>query len=251
MDVMESRPRLGIVGGVGPAASADLYLRLVAAYRERAGGDYPDLVMRSLPLPARLDHAFVTARQEPAHEAAVLRMLDDTVHLLAEAGATAVAMPCNTLHRYLPRLFAGRRIVGIDMVAATRRRIAGAGHRRVLVLSTSSTLRSGLYRSGGGVTFVHPAPDRQPLVEELVHHCIEHPDRPAPETGLRRVLEGTGPVDAVLLGCTDLTVLRDSPVFGVPVVDSLSCLVSASCEHLLAAGDLQLAGPSARPEVSR
>jgi aspartate racemase len=248
---IDRRTRLGVIGGVGPAASADLYLRLVAAYRERADGDYPDLIMRSLPLPALLDHAFVTATEEPAHEAAVLRMLEDTVDLLTEAGATAVAVPCNTLHRYLPRLFAGRRIVGIDMIAATRQRIATAGYHRVLLLATSSTLRSGLYRSGDGVSFVHPAPELQALVEQLVHHCIEHPDRPAPETGLRRVLADAGPVDAVLLGCTDLTVLRDSSVFGVPVVDSLSCLVAAGCEHLSTPGDLQLAGPAARPEVSR
>ncbi|MEV4442382.1 aspartate/glutamate racemase family protein [Streptomyces sp. NPDC049577] len=236
------RARLGLVGGVGPLATADFYLRLVEHHQRATGGAYPDVVTHSLPLPAALERAFITGTADATHHAGITALLGDALDVFERAGATCVALPCNTLHSHLPGLLRGRDLEWIDMVGAVRRRIARDGHRRVLVLGTTSTLRTDLYRDGDGVEFAVPGAAAQREAEQLVLACLDGDPSAFPAARLRALAGSAGPVDAVVLGCTDLHLLRESADFGVPVVDSLSCLVDACARRLLAPAH---AGPAA------
>lgn len=231
---LASPARLGVVGGVGPIATSDFYLRLVASHQQATGGAYPDVVTHSLPLPAELERAFIAGTAGPRHRAEITALLRDALDVFERAGADRVTLPCNTLHSYLPDLLRGRSVQWIDMVGAVHRSIAARGYGRVLLLGTTSTVRSGLYRDGNGVEFAVPGPEAQREVEQLVLACLDGDLREFPPARLRRLIRSAGPLDAVVLGCTDLHLLRDSADFGVPVVDSLSCLVDACSQSLLA-----------------
>ncbi|MEU9132855.1 pyridoxal-phosphate dependent enzyme [Kitasatospora sp. NPDC048540] len=227
------RARLGLVGGVGPIATSDFYLRLVSGHRRATGGSYPDVVTHSLPLPADLEHAFITGTAGPGHREEIDALLREALDVFERAGSDFVALPCNTLHARLPDLLRGRDLEWIDMVAAVGRTLTRNRYRRVLLLGTTSTVRSGLYRDGDGVEFALPQAAAQREAEQLVLACLEGDLGAFPAARLRALAASAGPVDAVVLACTDLHLLRDSTDFGVPVVDSLSCLVEACTERLL------------------
>ncbi|MFC5723916.1 aspartate/glutamate racemase family protein [Streptomyces gamaensis] len=228
--------RFGLIGGVGPDASSDLYLRVVAAYQSRLRGAYPDVVMHSVPLPARLEEAFVRGHFDTAEESEVDRLLTQSLDVLEASGATCVGMACNTLHTYLRPLVRERDIALLDMVEAALGRLRDAGHRRVLLLATAATVRSGLYSDCAadfGVEIVAPDEAGQKVVQAAIMDLLRFVD-PAEPAAAMREFAATLPsdIDAVLYGCTDLTVLRNHDIFSVPVVDSLSCLTDACVDFL-------------------
>lgn len=226
--------RLGVIGGVGPIATADLYRLLVARYRQATGGTYPDVFIHSIPLSAGLETGFITGTADDGHRAEITALLAAALDLFEGAGVRNVVLPCNTLHAYLPGLLRGRSLGWIDMVAAVHHRLAADGRRRVLLLGTASTVTSDLYRSTARVEFARPPAAAQSEVESLVLSCLDGDLSGVPAARLRRLAACAGPVDAVLLACTDLHLLRDRAEFGVPVVDSLSCLADACARTLVA-----------------
>ncbi|MEV6823577.1 aspartate/glutamate racemase family protein [Amycolatopsis sp. NPDC051102] len=226
--------RLGVIGGVGPIATADLYRLLVARHRQATGGTYPDVVVHSLPLSAGLETAFITGTADGSHRAEITALLREALDLFEGAGVRHVVLPCNTLHAYLPGLLRGRSLGWVDMVTAVHHRLAADRRRRVLLLGTGSTVTSDLYRNTAGVEFARPAAAAQREVESLVLSCLDGDLSGVPASRLRRLAASAGPVDALLLACTDLHLLRDRTDFGVPVVDSLGCLADACSRVLLA-----------------
>ncbi|MCA6095467.1 amino acid racemase [Streptomyces sp. SCA3-4] len=228
--------RFGLIGGVGPDASSDLYMRVVAEYQSRMHGAYPDVVMHSIPLPSKLEQAFVRGHFDAAEESEVDRLLTQSLDVLEGSGATCVGLACNTLHTYLRPLVRERGIHLLDMIDAALCRLRDSGHRRVLLLATAATVRSGLYSDRAdefGVEIVAPDKAGQSVVQAAIMDLLRFANPDGPAAAMKKYA-ATIPtdIDAVLYGCTDLTALRDHDIFSVPVVDSLSCLTDACVDFL-------------------
>lgn len=246
------RPRrLGIIGGVGPNASANFYLSLVEECRRRAGDHYPELVMHSVALTGELEQAFVAGTFDARHEARARQLLEDSVALLRGCGVDGVVLLCNTLHTYLWEVLDGAGPPCLDLVRTTCEHVWLRGLRRVLLLATTATARSGLYPRFAtrlGVEVTVPGEADQQVVSRVIAASLADPAQRAEgartlESLLGRLVDDR--TEAVVLGCTDLATLA-LDTGGLPVVDSLSCLVEASADFL---GGLPVApgrGPAAR-----
>ena len=144
---------------------------------------------------------------------------------LARLGVDRVVIACNTLHAFLPPAadlpvpVLSLIEVGAEAVVAAGRRVAGDGGRRpvVTLLATDGTLLSGVYqealaRLGAEVRLPDEAAQRQVMamiyervkagVEVTTEEFEEFVDRQRAATG----------ADAVLLGCTELSVLAEQVV---------------------------------------
>src|SRR5690606_663852 len=88
------RPLVGILGGLGPAATVDFYAKVVAATRAASDQDHVRLIIDGDPsVPDR--SASVSGRGESSAPALVAK-----ARRLAAAGAEVLAMPCNSAHAY-------------------------------------------------------------------------------------------------------------------------------------------------------
>lgn len=135
-----TEPLVGILGGMGPAATAAFYAKLVA--RTPATRDQ--------------EHLRVAIWADPTVPDRVAALLDGTTDpyplMLAGAkhlqslGVTIAAMPCHTAHAFLPRLIADTGMPFVDMVAETARALRQRDTRRVALLGTRGTLASGIYQ---------------------------------------------------------------------------------------------------------
>lgn len=129
---------LGVLGGMGPLATARFYDAVVRA--TPAGhdqGHIPTVIWSDPRIPDR------TAAILAGGPSPVPAMVDGA-RKLETAGAETLAIPCNTAHAFLPELRASTRLVWIDMVGETLDLVA----------------RSGAERSGWG-SWVHAAPGRR------------------------------------------------------------------------------------------
>jgi aspartate racemase len=100
-------PRLGVLGGMGPAATADFLAKLVRATPAKRDWDHIPVVVRSFPqIPDRSD-AILLAGESP------LPALAEGVRWLAASDVDAIAIACNTAHHWYEELQQG---VGVPIL---------------------------------------------------------------------------------------------------------------------------------------
>jgi aspartate racemase len=223
---------LGVLGGMGPLASAHFMLRLTLLTPASRDQDHIPAVLWSDPrVPDR-------TRGRLAGEADPLPWFLRGIRGLKQAGCGAIAIPCNTAHGwYEPMLEeAGMPILHIVDAAATDLRRLGIGHGTVGLMGTSATLALRLYQerlSAEGWDCI--TPDEQQM-HRLVMPSIalvkanRVAEAYAPLVEAANALAARG-ASAVILGCTEIPLgILAGPADGlrVPVVDTIDALARAS-----------------------
>lgn len=210
---------IGIIGGVGPLAGVDTYKKIIEETQATSDQDHLPVLLYSLPDRISDRTAFLLDRQteNPGHTLANIAIQ------LEKAGATVVAIPCNTAHaepifsiveNRLEETKSTVRLLHIvkETVKFVQQNYPNA---KVGILSTTGTRQEKIYSGqfeDAGLTFVEPSDADQ----DRVHHAIYHEEygikaqsSPISEQArkeLQDVLNNLNKQGAslVILGCTEL-----------------------------------------------
>jgi aspartate racemase len=228
--------RLGLIGGMSWESTAVYYRRLNELARERLGGQHSaDLVMVSF------DFAPIAAMQAAgAWDAAAARMIE-AARRLEGAGAEALLICANTMHRMAEEVEAAVQAPLIHIADATAAEIRAAGVKRPLLLATRFTMEQAFYRDrlrARGVEAVIPNEAERTrlhaiIYDELIQGRIESPSRAAFVAVVERAMAEDG-VDAAILGCTEFDLLVGPKDLPVPVFDTTDIHARAAMDFALA-----------------
>lgn len=218
--------KLGIVGGIGPAATVDFMQKIVRNTPAERDQDHVRLIVDHNPqIPDRTAN-LVGNGTDPT-----LALYSACKRLQAN-GASAVAMPCNTAHAYVERIQGSLRIPIVNMLSETVRYISThcPGQTKVGLLATSGTVASRVYHEaarGSLLELIIPDAEHQALVMETIYGSrgvkAGFTDGQCKQSLLKALehLVKRG-ASVVILGCTELPlVLPEHPAFeitGKPVV---------------------------------
>ena len=214
---------VGIIGGMGPEATVDLMRRVIAKTPADDDQDHVHLIVESNPkIPSRIAHLIDGTGTDPTPE--LIRIAVN----LQRAGADALAIPCNTAHAYAHSIRRGVSIPLLDMVELTVEQIARSRRvARVGLLASSAVLATELYAkafANHGIAVV--LPDRQDEVMALIKAVKRGDTGASVQATLGRLaLDLTGRADALLIGCSELSVI--SAGITAPFVDSLDVQAQA------------------------
>lgn len=153
---------VGILGGMGPLATVDLFAKIVRCTPASFDQDHLKIIVYNNPqIPSRVD-ALLHGGESPCRE------LVRAARFLESAGADLVVMPCNTAHYWFDDL---RRAVGvrlINMIDNTAAHLAAAGPAGQSVLfATAATVAAGLYQkafAARSLALSVPGPAEQAVV---------------------------------------------------------------------------------------
>ncbi len=226
------RPELGVIGGLGPLASADFYFKLTRMTPALRDEDHLPAVILSIPqLPDRTEAILSGSDVLDAP-------LDAAISTLNALGVKYIAMPCNTVHHWYDRLAALSKAeiihIGDAVIADVRRHLSGG---KVAILATRGTLASGLYQdrlvAAGFAPAVDVTADFQPDVDAAIHlvkaGAIEDAAA-ATERAIRAAAEAGA--DAAILGCTELSVVAQSlKPTDLAIIDSNAALARVCLER--------------------
>jgi len=209
---------LGVLGGMGPAATVAFLARVQALTPAQGDADHIRVVMDLNPqVPDRNTHP---GEAEAELAAMALR--------LKAAGAEVLAMPCNTAHAQKAGIEAAG-LPFIDMIAATVAAAKGHGARSIGILATpgGEALYLAALEAEGMSPVTLQGADRDAFMV-CVYAVKRGETGPEPRAEMRRLaraLKSAG-ADAVIAGCTEVPLLLDSEDVSVPVVDSVSVLAA-------------------------
>ncbi len=194
---------IGILGGMGPLATADLYRKLVLHTDAETDQAHPRVVIDSnTDIPDRTA-ALLHGGADPVPE------LQKSAKRLASIGADVLIMPCNTAHGFYDAVAAAVDIPVLHMLRLTRDALLARGVKTAGLLATDGTVETGLYQSafeGSGVTLLTPDKEGQSAVMDVIYNGVKAGDLSHDVSAFRRCCEGllARGAETLILGCTEL-----------------------------------------------
>ncbi len=236
---LQARPRMvGILGGMGPAAGADFVRLFVEACRARMQAlgmavcdqAYPEHWLAQLPVPDRT--AALDDPRPGAHQPG--DALLQATGRLAALGVQAVAMACNTAHAWhglLQERFPQLTVLHMPREVAALLR--AQGRRRVGLLATQGTYRSGLYRLAleqAGIDCREPDAAGRERLMQGIYDGVKAGDMALARRRFGEVaqaLRDAADADVIVMGCTEIPLALDEAAAGAPLLDAAQVLADA------------------------
>lgn len=224
-------PLVGVLGGVGPLATAYFLQRLVTCTDAERDQDHVDaLVLNHATIPDRTEFVLGRSQEDPGP------VLAADARRLEAFGADFLVMPCNTAHYFTQQVLDAISIPLVSIIEVTADAAVARvpGLATVGLLATEGTVASRVYHdafAARGVEVITPDDADQAVVNAVIYEQVKA-GLAADVDALRAVagrLAGRG-AGVVVLGCTELSVaavdhgLIDEP----PFLDSMDQLVRAT-----------------------
>jgi len=216
---------VGILGGMGPEATILLQSRLLKAVDAQDDRDHLPLLIDMNPqVPSRLDWILENKGDDPG---VVLAQMADK---LAQAGADAIAMPCNTAHHFAQDIEQAISVPFLNMPKLAAANIANlvGGGADIGILASPATEITSLFANvlgEHGCEAVFPE-DQDDILNAIRTIKSDGVGTETTQTLQREAdkLVARG-VKCIVVGCSEFSLLADDIQTDIPLIDTLDVLV--------------------------
>lgn len=194
----------GIIGGMGPLATADLFTKIVNMTEAARDQDHIHMLIdNNIDIPDRTA-AILSGGESP------LSYLTASGKRLEAQGADFLLMPCNTAHYFWDALSEAVDVPLLHMPRLTAEECRKRGLKKVGLLATTGTIQSGVYAKAfedSGVGLVLPDAEGAEATMYLTYDEVKAGKEPHPEAlyPYLRAMQEQG-AEAFLLACTELPI---------------------------------------------
>jgi aspartate racemase len=224
---------IGILGGMGPAATAELYSRLIrlcqVRYNSVQDKDYPKIMIYSL-APSGSDESGV------ANEEVLESEFIDGIHRLAVSGCEFVILPCNTAHYFLTKLKQHIAVPILSMTDETIKQVQRSGVKLVGILASEDAYRKEVYLKklrDLGINVVLPTEVEKKKITRVILHVMsgkqDSSDKKILLTIIKRMKEKGA--KGVIIGCTELPLVIKSKECPIKAFDTVDILAEATLKE--------------------
>ena len=225
---------IGLIGGMSWESSAEYYRLINRAVNARLGGQHSaKLVMASVDF-----HDVATAQHHDDWDRAALPVIE-AAQRLERAGCDFALLCTNTMHSILDRVQRAAKLPFLHLADATAERAVAGGFRRVGLLGTRFTMEKAFYRdrlAAHGLESLVPGADDRNLIHRVIYDelClgkVSESSRSAYAQIIGRLADAGA--QAVILGCTEITLLVREQDSELPLLDTTRIHVEAAVDRAL------------------
>lgn len=227
---------IGILGGMGPEATIDLFTKIVKGTKVKKDQDHLRILIDNNPkIP---DRTLAIQGKGPNP----LPQLIQSAKLLEKAGADFILIPCVTAHYYYESLQGKVKIPILHIVRETvhniKKRLKGV--RKIGLIATTGTIQTGLFQKalsaiGIDTILVDPLVQKNWVMEAIYGEKGIKAVGPSEssqylifEASQRLLRQGA---QAIIAGCTEIPLVLKERDLPVPVIDPVSLLAQAAIER--------------------
>ncbi|AXH62558.1 MULTISPECIES: aspartate/glutamate racemase family protein [Providencia] len=219
---------IGVLGGMGPAATVDLFNKFVSYTVANRDQEHIPLIISSIPdIPDRTE-ALLNHGESP------LPLMTDYLKKLESAGAECIIIPCNTAHFWFSELKKACHVDMLSIVETTMKEVLATKKKNIGLLATNATMYMGLYQKNienKHLNCITPDKKSQENVMESIY-LLKSGNKKIAESIMKQqaeILFSRG-AEIIVLGCTEVPVILENEINSYPdkYIDSTSSLVRAS-----------------------
>ncbi len=226
---MSAAKTIGVIGGMGPAATVAFFTKLLAATGAERDQDHFRILIDNNPRVPDRNAAIAGIGPSPGPQLAA------SARGLERAGADFIVIACNTAHAFQADIEAAISIPLLSMIDATVDAAIDQGAQRVGVLAADGCRRARLYQDAFEVRGVDALflPDEAQLDFMALIHRIKAGD--VGEDVRRRMatmalaLNARG-AQTVIAACTEVPLVLSSDTLAIPIISSTDALVARAVE---------------------
>jgi aspartate racemase len=240
---------IGILGGMGPDASANLYKKIIQlaqdTYHAVQDTDYPPMMLYSLPLVGFDETGIAQAK-------AVKQQLVAGVKRLEKAGSDFIIVACNTVSYFHKDMQTAVRIPVLNIVEEVAHQIKHKQYQCVGLLTSESTNRLQLYQQALqkiGVNSLSVNEKDQQKLNHVILHVMAGTQGKKDIVVLKKIitrLRQKG-AQAIVLGCTEIPLAITQKDVTIKLFDAVDIISHAALQcafHLRQTGSKHPAGKS-------
>lgn len=229
---MKKFKTIGVLGGMGHCATSHFFQLLLKTSQKKFNSvqddEYPQIIINSL--------ALVGATEEGMEKNDLItNQLIEGITGLEKAGADFVVIPCNSVHNSLEKIKSNTNLPIVSIIEKVTERVLNSSTKKVLLLSSETTNKYGLYKNlyGSKVQIIKPDIELERKVTKLILAVMGSKNvsiAKKPVVNTINNLYKTKKIDSVILGCTELPVAINKHDTNAKIFDSLSILADAAIE---------------------
>lgn len=220
------RKTIGIIGGMGPAATALLFQKIVENTDANADCEHIHILIDNCPQIADRTQAILSGSDIPAKEICMIGKR------LIHNGADLLLIPCNTSHYYYEYFQSELTVPVVNMITETAAYCREQEIKKVGVLATTGTCKTGIFKKALEAQGIEPlflCSDGQKELMNIIYNQVKA-GKIINTDNLRVYLDGLGKkgVDTFILGCTELPMALHNGEYGYRYIDTLDVLAKTA-----------------------
>lgn len=225
---------IGILGGMGPEATADLFVRIIRETPAKKDQEHLRVIVDNNPKIPDRTAAILGEGVSPVSE------MIKTAKNLEKSGADFIVMPCITSHYYFEELKKSVKVPILNMVELTAQNISKnfPKTKKAGLLGTTGTVKSRLFDkwlNKFGVEMIYPSKTFQGKIMEAIYDYIK----------AGKILKGKEIVvnvanhliklgaDIIICGCTEISLVLKNGDITKPVIDPMQILAQTAVKVAL------------------
>lgn len=219
------KKKLGIIGGLGPMASAQ-FMELLTAMTD-AGTDQEHIEAILYSRPSTPDRtAFLLGRSEEDP----FPVMRESGHMLEQMGAQVLAIPCMTAYSFYGRLRDAFAAELVNPITGSAELLAQHGMKHVGIMATDGTVQLGLFQKAlrdQGIAPIVPSAENQREVMRMIYDEVKSGKQANLERfhAVAHAMRNEG-AECIILGCTELSVIRQQQEIGAGFLDAMAVLAA-------------------------
>jgi len=216
---------IGVIGGMGPAATADFFVKLLEATPAERDQDHLRVLIDSNPRVPDRNAAIAGRGPSPGPQ------LAQAARGLERAGADVLVIACNTAHAFADEIQSAVQIPLLSMIDATADAAMRSNPWRVGVLAADGCRRAGLYQrafADRGVEALFLNEEEQWDFMQLLYRIKAGDVGDATRRAMEHLaisLNARG-AQAVVAACTEVPLVLNTDALATPVISSTDALVA-------------------------
>jgi len=223
---------IGILGGMGPEATLDLFYKIIKLSPAEKDQDHFRIIIDNNPKIPDRTAAILGKGENP------LPALQETAQNLEKAGADFIIMPCNTAHYFISEIQQSIKIPILNMIKETAHNIKSIfpSFKNVGLLATKGTYKTGLYNSSfkeKNIEILIPSPPEQDKIMDIIYKIKSNILSKEMKIQIIKIAEkqikrGS---QAIIAGCTEIPLILKNEDIKVPVIDPTNILAKRAIEE--------------------
>lgn len=226
---------IGLIGGMSWESSLLYYQIINERVKERKGGHHS-----AKSLLYSVDFQEIKDLQHQENWAAATKIMIESAQKLEAGGADVIVICTNTMHKMALEVMNSVSIPLLHIADATANKIISDKIKKVALLGTAFTMEQEFYKgrliSQFGLEVIVPDEADREVIHDIIYHelCLgiinEHSKKKYLEIIDSLILKGA---EAVILGCTEITMLISQEDCNIPIYDTTRLHAEAAVDFAL------------------
>lgn len=223
---MKKFKTIGIIGGMGPEATADIYLKIVRYFQTKYGArndnDYPKIIIYSLPIPDIV--------KSSKNDQEILKLMIESAKSLKKSGCDFVIIACNSVQYLVDQIQERADIKVINIAETVKNYLPKNKTGRIGILATRTTIIKDVYSRYFTNNLMIPCKQTQ---KQITSAILDQMAGKKPDTRLLssilKYFKNLG-VESLLLACTELPLSYKNMASSIKLIDCTQIYAQQAAE---------------------